>query len=69
VLDALSTTLTNSLVLLVKSFRLASLFPSLGFVAINYYILAQSPVSEHNVLLGLKNGNTATSLLVLPISN
>jgi hypothetical protein len=37
-LDALSTTLTNTITLLVKSFRLSSLFPALCFVVTNYFL-------------------------------
>jgi len=38
-LDALSTTLTNTFILLIKSFRLSSLFPALCFVVTNYFLL------------------------------
>ena len=37
-LDALSTTLTHTITLLAKSFRLSSLFPALCFVVVNYLL-------------------------------
>jgi hypothetical protein len=53
-LDALSTTLTNTFTLLIKSFRLSSLFPALCFVITNYFLFL-SHFSEHNILTWLRD--------------
>jgi hypothetical protein len=60
-LDALSTTFTNTFILLIKSFRLSSLFPALCFVVISY-LLFLPPSFQYNIFLGLKNGNYSIPL-------
>ena len=52
-LDALSTTFTNTITLLAKSFRLSSLFPALCFVVTNYLLFLPYLV-EYDVLAWLR---------------
>ena len=63
-LDALSTTLTNTLILLIKSFRLSSIFPALCFVIANYLLFLRRLFDQYGTPDWLKNGSLGHPLLL-----